>query len=173
MLMGENVFRIRRAFIVPLVIVIVLLFILLVISSFKGQAWERIILAAFFVFTSFLSIEVMRRELLLSESGLIIKKFFRVKEFSWDQITHLGIVRLGKKVYFLLTTVKGFHFFSNLVEDHARLVRLLDERLGAEKVEEEVRNYLEQPVERLSLIVMSWVYVAVILAVIFFKLYYV
>jgi hypothetical protein len=42
-------------------------------------------------------------------------------------------------------------------------------RLSEEKVEIEVKNYLNNPVERLSLIVMSWIAVLTIGAVIILK----
>lgn len=162
----QNIFKIRRAFLIPFMTIIFLLFLLLLLSIFKGQIREGVILSVFFVVVLFIGIETSRREIVLSEGGLKIKKFFRVKEFVWAEITQLGIVELRKKIYFLLTTTKGFYFFSNLVENHALLICALIDKLGNEKVEPEVIKYLERPVERLSLIVMSWISVLVIMAII-------
>ncbi len=164
--MLQNIFKIRRAFLIPFIAIIFLLFLLLLLSIFKGQMREGVILLVFFAVVLFIGIEMSRREIVLTEDGLKIKKFFRVKEFVWAEITHLGIVELRKKIYFLLTTTKGFYFFSNLVENHALLIRSLIDKLGDEKVEPEVKNYLERPVERLSLIVMSWISVLVIITII-------
>lgn len=164
--MMQNIFKIRRAFLIPFMTIIFLLFLLLLLSIFKGQMREGVILSVFFVVVLFIGIETSRREIVLSEGGLKIKKFFRVKEFVWAEITQLGIVELRKKIYFLLTTTKGFYFFSNLVENHALLICALIDKLGNEKVEPEVIKYLERPVERLSLIVMSWISVLVIMAII-------
>jgi hypothetical protein len=164
--MMQNIFKIRRAFLIPFMTIIFLLFLLLLLSIFKGQIREGVILSVFFVVVLFIGIETSRREIVLSEGGLKIKKFFRVKEFAWAEITQLGIVELRKKIYFLLTTTKGFYFFSNLVENHALLICALIDKLGNEKVEPEVIKYLERPVERLSLIVMSWISVLVIMAII-------
>ena len=85
-------------------------------------------------------------------------------------MTHLAIVTLNRKIYFLLTTTKGFYFFSNMFENHALLIRSIADRLDIEKVEVEVRNYLENPVERRSLIVICWVTVCIIAAFIVLKL---
>ena len=131
--------------------------------------WERIILAVFFISSLLIGIETARREIVVTEEGLQSKKFFRIKNFFWREITHLGVVELRNKAYFLLTTTKGFHFFSNILGNHSLLVRLLVDKLGAEKVEIEVKNYLDHPVERLSLIIMSWMAVLVIIAVIILK----
>ena len=77
---------------------------------------------------------------------------------------------MKNKAYFLLTTTKCFYIFSNLLGNHTSLIRFLRDKLGQEKVEVEVTNYLEHPIERLSLIVMSWVAVIVISIIILLKL---
>jgi hypothetical protein len=164
--MLQNIFKIRRAFLISFNAIIFFLFLLLLLSLFKGQIREGAILSVFFAVVLFIGIEMSRRKIILTEDGLKIKKFFRVKEFVWVEITHLGIVELRKKIYFLLTTTKGFYFFSNLVENHALLIRSLVDKLSDEKVEQEVKDYLERPVERLSLIVLSWISVLVIIAII-------
>ncbi|MEQ8163350.1 MAG: hypothetical protein ABRQ34_07495, partial [Smithellaceae bacterium] len=92
------------------------------------------------------------------------------KEFGWQDITHLAVVVLKKKVYFLLTTTKGFYIFSNLFENHALLAGSLVDRLDEERVEVEVVRYLEQPLERLSMIVMSWIAAGIIIGVIILKI---
>ena len=82
----------------------------------------------------------------------------------------ISLVVVNRKIYFLLTTTKGFHFFSNMFENHALLIRSIVDKLDIEKVEVEVRNYLENPVERRSLIVICWVSVVIIAAFIVLKL---
>ena len=168
--MAQKVFKIKRAFLVPFITIVVLLFFLFLLSLFKGQRWETIILAVSFVITLLIGIEAVKREFILTEDGLIIKKFFRTKEFAWLEITHLAVVELRNKIYFLLTTTKGFYFFSNLLENHALLLRSLVDKLGNERVETEVKNYLDHPVERRSLIVMCWFAVLISIAFIILKL---
>jgi hypothetical protein len=166
----ENIYKIKRAFLIPLISIIVLLFLLFVISVFKGQMLEIISLATFFIISLAVGIETVKREIVINANGLTIKKFFRRKEFVWTEITHLAIVALKKKVYFLLTTTKGFYIFSNLFENHALLIRDLVGRLDDEKVEVEIKKYLDHPVERRSIVVMSWATVVVIAAIIILKL---
>jgi hypothetical protein len=168
--MNENIYKIRRSFLIPLIIIVVLLFLLFAISLFNGQKWEIIVLAILFFVSLAVGVETSRRKVIINEQGIKIKKFFRVKEFVWAEVTHLGVVAMKKKVYFLLTTTKGFYIISNLLENHALLIRSLVDKLGEGKVEVEVINYLDNPLERLSLIVMSWVAVLVIAAVIISKL---
>jgi hypothetical protein len=144
--------------------------VLLLLSLLKGHMEERIILAVIFSISLLIGIESVKREIIVGKEKLTIKKFFRRKEFTFAEITQLAVVALKKKVYFLLTTTKGFYIFSNLFENHALLIRSLMDRLGEERVEVEVKNYLNHPLERLSLIIMSWVAAFIIAALITLKL---
>ena len=168
--MAQNVFNIRQAFLVPFITIVVLLLLLFLLSLFRGQMWEKIVLAVSFASTLLIAIEATRREIVVTDESLKIKKFFWTKEFVWTEITHLDVVNLRNKVYFLLTTTKGFYFFSNLLENHALLIRSLVDKLGNERVETEVKNYLDHPVERRSLIVMCWFAVLISTAFIILKL---
>ena len=168
--MEQSIFKIRRAFLVPFIAIVALLFLLLLVSLFNGQTWEKIILAVSFAGTLLVGIEAAKREITISKDGFKIRKFFRVKDFTWPEVTHLGVVDLNKKAYFLLTTTKGFCFFSNMYENHALLIRSIVDKLENEKVEIEVRNYLEHPIERRSLIVICWVTVLIVIAFIILKL---
>ena len=168
--MAQNVLKIRRAFLVPFITIVELLLLLFLLSLFRGQMWEKIVLAVSFASTLLIAIEATRREIVVTDDSLKIKKFFRTKEFVWTEITHLAVVDLRNKVYFLLTTTKGFYFFSNLLENHALLISHLVDKLGNERVEMEVKNYLDHPVERRSLIVMCWFAVLISTAFIILKL---
>jgi len=168
--MEQSVFKIKKAFLVPFIILVCLLGLLLLFSLLKGQPWEKIILGISFIGTLFVGIEAVKREITLTKDGLKIKKFSRIKNITWPDVTHLAIVELNKKAYFLLTTTKGFYFFSNMIENHALLIRLIVDKLDSEKVEIEVKNYLEHPRERCSLLVICWITVLIIIAFIILKI---
>lgn len=163
-------YKVKKAFLIPFIITAALLAVLLLISLFYGQPWENIILAVLCIVALLVAVEASEREFAVSEDSLGIRKFFRPKKFTWPEITHLGIVTLRNKVYFLLTTTRGFYIFSNLIENHERLLGDLAEKLGNEKVETEVTSYLENPLQRTSLIVLSWVAAVIIIAIIVMKL---
>lgn len=168
--MVKNIFKTKRAFLAPFITIVFLLFFLFVLSLFRGQMWEKIVLAVSFASTLFIAIEATRRKIVITDEGLKIEKFFRTKEFVWTEITHLDVVNLRNKIYFLLSTTKGFYFFSNLLENHALLIRTLVDKLDDERVETEVKSYLDHPVERRSLIVMCWFAVLISTAFIILKL---
>ncbi|PKN17718.1 MAG: hypothetical protein CVU71_14910 [Deltaproteobacteria bacterium HGW-Deltaproteobacteria-6] len=166
----NQVYKIKKAFRVPFLIAVALLFVLLTLSFFIGQPWEKMLLAVLSVITLVIAVEASEREFAISENGLRIRKFFRTKNFTWSEITHLGIVVIRNKAYFLLTTTKGFYLFSNLLQDHTLLIRSLADKLGDEKVETEVRSYLETPIERTSMIILTWIALGIIVAIILTKL---
>jgi hypothetical protein len=167
--MNENVYKIRRAFLIPLIAIVVLLFLLFLISLFNRQIWEIVVLAILLFASLAAAANMARKEIVINDTGMKIKKIFRSKEFSWPEITHLAVVVLKKKVYFLLTTTNGFYIFSNLFENHASLAHYVAGKLGEEKVEPEVKTYLDHPLERLALIVMSWFAVLIIIATIILR----
>jgi len=167
----NQIYKIKKAFTFPFIAAVILLGVLLVLSLFSGQSWERVILAVLFVISAVVAVEAYERTFSVSEDGLRIRKFFRIKNFSWAEITHLGVVVMRNKAYFLLTTTKGFYIFSNLLRDHALLIRQLTEKLENERVEVEVKTYLESPVERTSLIVLTWIALIIIVAIILTKLF--
>lgn len=168
--MNEKKYRIRKAFLVPLIFIVVLLLLLLVAGLIKSSGkWEIIIVPVLFLISLAACVDMIKREIIINDQGLKIKNVIRSKEFGWSEITHLAVVVLKKKIYFLLTTTKGFYIFSNLFENHSLLVRSLVEKLGEEKVEVEVNAYLDHPVERLALIVMSWIASVIIIGAIILK----
>ena len=149
--------------------IIVLLFLLFLISLFNRQILEIAALAILFFASLAAGVYMAKKEIVVNDQGLKINNVFRSKEFRWTEITHLGVVVLKKKVYFLLTTTNGFYIFSNLLENHILIVRSIVEMLGEEKVEMEVKAYLDRPLERFAPIVMSWVAVVIIIGVIILK----
>ena len=57
-----------------------------------------------------------------------------------------------------------------MYENHPLLIRSIVDSLEPEKVEVEVRNYLERPLERHSLIIICWITAIIIAAFIILKL---
>jgi len=79
--MCESGLQIKKAFRVPFIIAVALLFALLALSLFSGQPWEKMLLAVLSIITLVIAIEASEREFALSENGLRIRKFFSRKIF--------------------------------------------------------------------------------------------
>lgn len=165
-----QIYKIKKTFLVPFAASVILLGILSVMMLVAGETWEKVFIVLIFVVALAVCIEASYRQIVASDDGLQIRKFFRTKKLTWPEITHLGMMVVRNKVYFLLTTTRGFTILSNLIEKHTLLIGFLAGKLGEEKVETEVRDYLEHPIERHSLLIMTWIAVVVIIAVIVAKL---
>jgi len=170
--MYQNVYRIRRSFLFPFFVDFILLFFLLLLSYFlSGSKLERILLTAIFVPVLYVLFESSFRMVRTGDQGIMIRKFMRKKELRWEDITHIGALILRKRVYILLTTVKGFYILSNAYEKFSTLVSELVGHMDNEKVEEEVRKQIEHPAKNMSDIIMTWFTAAVLAGIIITKLF--
>ena len=170
--MYRNVYSIRRSFVVPYSIVVFLFIVLLLLSLFwRGYHLERVLLGVLIIPVLYVFLESVFRKVKTGDQGIMIMKFLRKKELSWQDITHIGAVILRKKVYLLLTTVKGFYILSYAYENFSTLVRDIVEHTDAEKVEKDVKKQVEHPVKNISDIIMTWITVAILIGIITMKLF--
>jgi len=170
--MVQHIYRIRKTFLIPLGLDVALLLILLLLSVLcKGTPTERLVLTAFFIPSTLIFLEAGSRRVTAGDQEIRIKKFLREKSFQWHEITHIGTLSMRKKIYFLLTTTKGFHVLSNAYKDYPELIRHLDQHLEKEKIDEEVRVQMENPVANISDIVAAWFAAVVMVGLIMMRLF--
>jgi hypothetical protein len=171
--MPQNIYRIRKSFLIPLTIDAVLLFALLILSCLvKGSSLERAILTVFFIAVLFVLVEAAKRAIEIGDEGVKIKKFFRIKSLAWTDITHIGCLIVRSRVYILLTTTKGFFIFSNAYDHFSQMIRDLASHISSETVEVEdgVRAQIENPAHSLTDLVAAWIAAAVMTGIIVIKL---
>lgn len=138
--MSQRIYRIRRAFLVPLGVDAFLLCVLFVISMLpQGSATERLVFAIFFVPSLYVFFACLLRRVTVDGGGIVIRKLLRKKGVPWEGITHVGGLSMHNKVYLLLTTVHGFFIISNAYGGFSDLVEEIVSRVDRTKVEEEVR----------------------------------
>jgi len=168
--MSQRSFTIKKAFLVPLGIDAFLLLCLVLISLLpQGTAMERLVFTIFFLPTLYLFFESLLRRVTVDENGITIRKLWRRKAASWAEVTHVGCLNLHKKVYILLTTVKGFFIVSNAYRGFPALVEEIVGRVDAERVEEEVRLLRGCSPAGIAHVVLTWVAAALMLGIILTK----
>jgi hypothetical protein len=169
--MSEKTYRVRKQFLVPLMLDLGLLFLLIAISFFtKAIPAEMVILVLVFITLLYIFLESFFLETSIGDKGIRIKKFLRGKELSWDDITNVDTMTVKKKVYLLLTTTKGFHVLSNTHGDFYSMVSDLSRHVDSERVEESVAAVIEEPVKRRSDIISSWLAAIILVMVICLKI---
>jgi hypothetical protein len=156
--MSQHVYTIRRAFLIPLGVDALLLFCLFVISLLpQGSTAERFVFAFFFFPSGYLFLECFFRRVAVDERGVVLRRLWREKRVSWEEITHVGGLSLHKKVYILLTTVKGFFIVSSAYGGFSDLTEELVSHVDLTKVEEEVRLQAGRSTFGIAHIVMAWI----------------
>lgn len=170
--MYQNVYRIKKSFLVPFSVDFILLFFLLLLSYFSGGSnLERILLTVIFIPVLYVLFESSFRMIRTGDQGIMIRKLMRKKELRWEDITHIGAMILRNRVYLLLTTVKGFYILSNAYEKFSTLVGDLVGHMDNEKVDEEVKRQMEHPARNMSDIVMTWFTAMILAGIIIIKLF--
>ena len=168
----SQIHRIRRAIVIPLALSFLALFVLLLhawlFTAFPG---ERIVLTAIFLLVGYLLLEVFSRQVSLRSEGLEIRKFLRNKEFVWGEITHLGSLIMGSKVYLLLTTTKGFYVLSNNYEGFPDLLRHLVENLNAERIGSEISSLMANPRQNGGPVRSAWLMAVVMMVIMVLRLF--
>jgi len=169
--MYQKTYKIKKSFLIALSAVVVLLFLLLLLSLFfKGSSVEKVVLAVIFISVLLVFLEFMSRKVLTEDHGILIRKFLREKKLLWEDITQVGIVVMRKRVYILLTTIKGFHILTNAYEGFPDLLQGIASHVDKDKMDEEVWNLLEHPIEKISDTVSTWFAAAVLVIIIILKL---
>ncbi len=135
----------------------------------NGDTVERLVFALFLFPAGYLFLECLRRQVTLSEGGLVVRKLWSEKAISWDEVTHVGGLTLHKKVYLLLTTVKGFFILSNAFEGFPALAEEIVAHVSPEKIEEEVHLQAGRAVTRIAPIVSAWIAAVAMIGIILLK----
>ncbi|MBN1380673.1 MAG: hypothetical protein JXA41_03250 [Deltaproteobacteria bacterium] len=170
--MTPRTYRIRKALLVPFGADAVLLIALLFISIFwKGTTTEIFVLVILLVPCLYFFLEALYRTVTISDGGILIQKLLRKKDLLWEDITHVGHLVVRKKVYILLTTVKGFHIVSNAYENFSGLVKDICDHVEKDKVEEQLAGQIKNPIRDISNIIATWFAALVILGIIITKFY--
>jgi hypothetical protein len=137
--MSQRIYTIKKAFLVPLGVDVLLLCALFAISMLpQGSATERLVFAIFLVPSLYLFFECLLRRVTVDGGGIVIRKLLREKGVSWEGITSVGGLSMHNKVYLLLTTIKGFFIISNAYGGFPDLAAEIVSRVDRARVEEEV-----------------------------------
>ena len=170
--MPTSVYRFNRPLRTALAVGTALVLVLMVLSFFAGGSnMEKILFTVLFFPFLLLTLEAHTRRVTAEDSKFRLKTLFKSREIDWPNITHVGVVRVGGKVYLVLTTTRGFHVLSNAYEDFYGMAKNITDHVEGERVEDEVRNLLQNPVISRGNILSAWAAVALFCAIILMKLF--
>ncbi len=151
-------FVIRRAFLVPLGLVLLLVAALLAVSFAQGQPAAKIVfLLVFALPVTVVFVECAFRRLDVDASGITGLRLGRSRRIDFARVTALETVQVRSRIFLTLSAgADEFLIISNSYADFPELVRILTSVLPATVVTEEVRQLAAAPPTRYADVVMAW-----------------
>ncbi len=163
----SRTYVIRRAFVVPLGLLIGLTLVLLVVCIVQGQPVAKSILlavmvlplVAFFVESAF-------RRLVVDATGVTAFRPFRQRQILFAKVTSLETVRVRSRVFMTLAAGDDdFLIFSNSYSKFPQLIAQLVKVLPVDAITEETQQLAKKPPMRQADIVTTWFAVAALVYV--------
>lgn len=151
-------FVIRRAFVVPIGLLIALMIALLVVCVFQGQPVGKIvILAVLIVPVVVLFAESAFRRLVIDQSGVTAFRPFRQRQVLFAEVTSLETVQVRSRVFMTLSAGDDdFLIISNSYADFPALVQRLVASVPEGTVAKETQQLAEKPILRNADIFTAW-----------------
>ena len=151
-------FVIRRAFVVPLGLVLVLMVALMAVSIQHGQPLAKVLfLLVFAVPVTVVFVESAFRRLEVDAAGVTARRLLRSRRIDFAEVTALESVRVRSRVF--LTLVAGddeYLIISNGYANFPGLIRLLIAALPETVVTDEARQLAAAPPQRYADVAMVW-----------------
>lgn len=169
--MVSSVYSIRKSFLIPLGLVVLLSSLLLVTAIILQLPMAKtIILAAFLLPACILFAESCARRVSIGEANIRVSKLLRGKQLSYADLTAVDTIQVRRRVFVSLSSENDFMILSNSYDRFGDLVRQLVDRLPEGVVSEETRALAENPPQKCSDVFSAWLAVAVLALIIYVQL---
>jgi hypothetical protein len=158
---------IRRAFVVPLGLALILMGVLLGISIVHGQPVAKLaFLVVFAIPMTVLFVASAFRRLTIDPAGVTSVSPFRARRIEFSRVTSLETVRVRSRVFLTLEAGEDeFIIISNGYADFAGLVNTLVAAVPPAAVTEETRQLAANPPVRHADVGLAWFTVAALVYV--------
>ncbi len=165
--MDISTYRIRKSFLIPMGLTVVLGAVLLLSGFFLNAPTARQILLALFILPAvIIFVESSRRRVRVHQDHIDVEKVLRTKTINFNELTAVDAVRIRKRVFVSLSTEESFLILSNGYEGFGELLADLVKTVPSGVVSDEVRRMAEDPPRKCSDIFSAWVAVAVLTLII-------
>lgn len=168
-----NNFQIRRAFLLPLGILLILSLLLLATVLIQGQPIVKsVVLGIMIVPISGLFFESFFRRIHFDSETITVFKPLREKSLKFAELTEVETLQVKKRVFLTLSTEEDFLILSNAYADFPLLVNAILEHSSQQVITEETRQMAANPPSKSSDIFSCWlatILMAIILVLQFVK----
>ena len=142
-----HTYVIRRSFVLPMGLMIVLTLALMVVCIFQGQAVAKIVILGVLLLPMVaLFVESAFRRLIITEHGVTASRLFRKREVLFADVTSLESVQVRSRVFLTLSLgPDDFLIISNSYANFPELVKSLVAAVPGGTVTEEAAQLAEKP----------------------------
>jgi len=169
--MAVYTFKIRRSFLLPLGLIVLLGVILLGSAIYLQLPTAKVvILAAFIVPAAIIFSESLTRQVSVDHDGVEVKKLLRSKNLKFSELTALDTIRVRKRTFISLSSEDDFIIISNSYANFGSLLQLLVAEAPENIVSSETRQLAADPPQKGSDIFAAWLAVAVLALIIYVQL---
>ena len=169
--MDSSTYTIRKTFLIPLGLAVLLSFILLASALFlQLPTAKTIILAAFLLPVCVIFVESSLRKVSVADDAIQVNKLFRSKYLSYAELTAIDTIQVRKRVFVSLSSEEDFVILSNSYDQFGRLLNQLLSKVPETVISDETRQLAENPPKKCSDIFSAWLAVAVLALIIYVQL---
>lgn len=169
--MDSSTYTIRKSFLVPLGLAVLLSFILLATTLFLQLPTAKIIiLVAFLLPACVIFVESGLRKVSVTEDAVEVNKLFRRKHLNYAELTAIDTIQVRKRVFISLSTEHDFMILSNSYDRFGLLLKQLLSKVPEEVISEETKQLAENPPKKCSDVFSAWLAVAVLVLIIYVQL---
>ncbi len=169
--METSIFTIRKSFLLPLGLVVLLTLVLLGSCIFLQLPLAKILILGAFILPAIIILaESSRRRICIGETDIQFDKLFRSKQLYYQDLTSIDTVLVRKRAFVSLSTEEDFVILSNSFDHFDTLLQQLLARVPASVISEETRQLASNPPKNSRDVFSAWVAVAVLALIIFVQL---
>jgi hypothetical protein len=164
-------FSIRRSFLFPLGLLLVLTGVLFVVVLLRGEPKAKLFILGFIMLpVVILFVESVFRRTVLSADGVVVFKLLRKQELKFAEMTAVETVRVRKRVFLTLCAGDDFLIISNAYANFPELVQALLARVPAAAITEETRQMAAAPPVKSTDVISCWLAVALLAFILYIQL---
>lgn len=151
-------YKIRRAFVIPMGLLILLTITLLAVAVIQGQPIAKVIILAFLVVPlAVLFIESVFRRIVIDGTGVTAYRPLRQRRVEFAKVTSLESVRVRNRVFLTLSAGDDdFLIISNSYGGFPEMLQRLANAVPQGTVAEETEQLLKQPPLRQADVFTAW-----------------
>jgi len=169
--MEASIYTIRKNFLIPLGLAVLLSFILLASAFFLQLPMVKIIiLVGFLLPICVIFAESSLRKVYVTDNAVEVKKIFRRKHLDYADLTAIDIIQVRKRIFVSLSSEEDFMILSNSYDQFGLLLKQLLDKVPETVISDETRQLAENPPKRCSDIFSAWLAVAVLTLIVYVQL---